>query len=127
MRRFVILAATSTLALLLPLAGPGMLWAEAPRASSTPARWQPPPPPKIWTAPEDHGYMDGVDAAWLDLADHLRPKPSRHLIYQKPPASVKVNRRYFYREGFRKGYDVVYTHARRHLAAAQRSRQPAGI
>ncbi|MFP5230360.1 MAG: hypothetical protein ACLGXA_22315 [Acidobacteriota bacterium] len=73
--------------------------------------WQPPGPPATWPAQENHGYGDGIEAAWTDLAGHLRPKPSRHTIYQHPPSVKPGAGRYEYRLGFRKGYDVVYDHA----------------
>lgn len=73
--------------------------------------WQPPAPPATWPAQENHGYGDGIEAAWTDLAGHLRPKPSRHTIYQHPPSVKPGAGRYEYRLGFRKGYDVVYDHA----------------
>ena len=72
-------------------------------------RWQPPPPPKTWNAQEHHGYMDGIDGAWLDLGDHLSPKPSRHLNWQHPP-NVPVSKQYWYRQGYDKGYQAVYRH-----------------
>ena len=96
--------------LILLLGGGGLLLvAENPHAG--PDGWQPPPPPKNWTAQEHHGYMDGVEAAWIDLAGHLPPKPSRHPKYQHP-RNVPVSRQYWYREGYRKGYQVVYRHER---------------
>src|SRR5579875_1252225 len=81
-------------------------------AGSQQGRWQPPPPPKTWDAQEHHGYMDGVDAAWLDLTDKLAPRPSRHLQYRNPP-NVPVSRQGLYRTGFRKGYDAVYAHEKK--------------
>jgi hypothetical protein len=53
-----------------------------------------------------------VDAAWVDLAARLQPQPQRHLIYKTPPSSVKLDLRYFYRLGFRDGYNLVYAHER---------------
>jgi len=97
------------LGLLLALSS-GSLGAQAPHGTPAPGRWQPPPPPKSWTAPEVKGYTDGVTAAWGDLAAHLKPHPERQVLYQKPPATVKLDERYVYREGFRRGYDVVYAH-----------------
>ena len=84
--------------------------------AASPGRWQPPPPPTSWDAQEHHGYMDGIEAAWLDLADKLPPKPSRHTMYRHPP-NVKVNRIYSYQVGFRKGYAAVYHHDRPDHAA----------
>lgn len=99
--------------LVLTLAlGVGPALTQAPHGTPAPGRWQPPPPPKNWTAPEVKGYTDGVDAAWVDLAAGLKPQPQRHLIYKTPPSSVKLDRRYFYRLGFRDGYNLVYAHER---------------
>jgi hypothetical protein len=85
-------------------------FAQAPHGTPAPGRWQPPAPPKGWTAPEVRGYGDGVKAGWMDLAAGVKAHPERQVLYQTPP--VKVDQRYFYREGFRKGYDVVYAHER---------------
>ena len=99
------------LALLLALsAGAGL--AQAPHGSPAPGRWQPPPPPKTWIAPQVKGYTDGIRAAWVDLAAGAQPHPERQVQYLKPPSGVKLDQRYFYREGFRKGYDLVYAHQR---------------
>lgn len=84
----------------------------ATQGKSVAGRWQPPPPPQSWKAPEVKGYTDGVKAGWMDLAARAKPHPERQLLYRKPPASIGVGQRYFYREGFRKGYDVVYAHHR---------------
>lgn len=91
--------------------GPGPRGVAQNQQGPNPGQWQPPPPPSTWTSAEHFGYMMGVQAAWADLADHLAPKPSRHLDYLHPK-NVKLNRRYQYREGFRKGYRVVYQHMR---------------
>lgn len=92
--------------------GAGGAVAQAALGTAAQGRWQPPPPPQSWKAPEVKGYTDGVKAGWMDLAARAKPHPERQLLYRKPPASIGVGQRYFYREGFRKGYDVVYAHHR---------------
>lgn len=95
----------------LLLAAPSAFPESAAHASSS-RRWQPPPPPRSWPAQKDHGYMDGVQAAWLDLSSGYKPQPSRHMQYRQPPDTV-ISGRYWYREGFRRGYQAVYRHNRK--------------
>lgn len=104
---------TWALLALLMLAVPAL---SAQNQPSGQGRWQPPPPPRSWTAQEHHGYMDGIDAAWLDLADKLPASPARHMQYKNPPG-VPIARQGLYRTGFRKGYQAIYDHQRKAIHA----------
>jgi hypothetical protein len=117
MRRRGIFRVSWGLTVLLALGG-GSAFAQAPHGTPVPGRWQPPPPPKNWTTPEVKGYTDGVKAAWLDLAAGATRHPERQVLYQKPPSGVKLDQRYFYRLGFRDGYDLVYAHEHREPQSA---------
>lgn len=96
----------------------GMAW-PAPAQGTGAQSWQPPPPPKSWKSPEVKGYTDGVRAGWLDLDAGAKAHPGRQLLYRQPPSTIALDQRYFYREGFRKGYDAVYAHHRREEKQAQ--------
>lgn len=74
--------------------------------------WQPSEPPGQWSGAWHSGFHDGIDAARHDIDAHRPPDPDRHDNFRHPdrPRDQRAD----FREGFRRGYQMVYDHARRH-------------
>ena len=73
-----------------------------------PGDWQPVEPPGQWSRAWHSGFHDGMVAARHDIDDHRPPDPSRHDNFRHPDLA-RVDRPDF-REGFRRGYQMVYDH-----------------
>jgi hypothetical protein len=76
-------------------------------------QWQEPgPPPGNWSQAWHSGFHDGAIAAHHDISANRPPDPRRHDTFRHP--DVPHNQRRDFREGFRRGYQMVYHHDWRH-------------
>lgn len=99
----------SLFVVLLGLAMTGaMVPVAAAQEGPPPGQWQPGPPPGQWSQAWHSGFQDGIVAAHHDIDAHRPPDPNRHDNFRHPDLP-RYQRRDF-REGFRRGYRMVYDH-----------------
>ncbi len=70
--------------------------------------WRPDEPQGNWSSAWHSGFHDGIDAARHDIDAHRPPDPNRHDNFRHPdrPRDERAD----FRDGFRKGYHMVYDH-----------------
>jgi len=73
-----------------------------------PGAWQPVEPPGSWSHAWHSGFHDGVEAARHDIDAGRPPDPDRHDKFRHP--DLPRDQRDDFREGFRRGYHMVYEH-----------------
>ena len=67
---------------------------------------EPAPPPGSWSDAWHHGFHAGARAAHDDIGRGLPPDPDRHEDFRHP--HVPHGQRNDFRDGFRRGYQMVY-------------------
>jgi hypothetical protein len=99
----------TTLVLLLGMTlsgGTGMVaYAQGP---PPPGAWEPVEPQGSWSQVWHSGFHDGVDAARHDIEAGRPPDPHRHDKFRHP--DLPPDQRHDFREGFQRGYHMVYEH-----------------
>lgn len=70
--------------------------------------WQPMEPQGSWSHAWHSGFRDGVDAARHDVDAGRPPDPRRHDKFRHP--DLPRDQRHDFREGFERGYHMVYEH-----------------
>ena len=83
--------------------GPAMI------ATAQEGPWQPNEPQGQWSRAWHSGFRDGVDAARHDIDARRPPDPRRHDKFRHP--DLPRDERGDFREGFRRGYQMVYEHS----------------
>jgi len=73
-----------------------------------PGAWEPQEPPGSWSNAWHSGFHDGIDAARHDVDAGRPPDPRRHDKFRHP--DLPRDQRDDFREGFRRGYHMVYEH-----------------
>jgi hypothetical protein len=73
-----------------------------------PPGWVPDAPQGNWSSAWHSGFHDGIEAARHDVDAHRSPDPGRHDNFRHPdrPRDERAD----FREGFRRGYQMVYDH-----------------
>jgi hypothetical protein len=74
--------------------------------------WQPNEPQGSWSHAWHSGFHDGIEAARHDMDARRPPDPDRHDNFRHP--DLPREERADFREGFRRGYQMVYDHDGRH-------------
>src|SRR5208337_4093273 len=67
-------------------------------------------PPQEFRDVQRQGFHDGVEAGRSDFENHHDPNVNRKRNFRRPP--VPPPDRDEYREGFRRGYDMAFSHFR---------------
>jgi hypothetical protein len=70
--------------------------------------WNPDEPQGNWSQAWHSGFHDGIEAAHHDIDAHRPPDPDRHDKFRHP--DLPRDERGEFREGFRRGYQMVYDH-----------------
>lgn len=83
-------------------AGPAMI------ATAQEGQWEPVEPQGQWSDAWHHGFHEGVEAARRDLHEGRRPDMDDHREFKHPDVPREL--RHDYREGFRRGYNMVVEH-----------------
>lgn len=73
-----------------------------------PGAWEPQEPQGSWSNAWHSGFHDGIDAARHDVDAGRPPDPRRHDKFRHP--DLPRDQRDDFREGFRRGYHMVYEH-----------------
>lgn len=73
-----------------------------------PGTWSPDEPQGSWSHAWHSGFHDGVEAARHDVEAGRPPDPDRHDTFRHP--DLPHDQRADFREGFRRGYHMVYDH-----------------
>lgn len=73
-----------------------------------PGAWQPMEPQGNWSHAWHSGFHDGVIAAEHDIDGRRSPDPSRHDNFRHP--DLPRYQHPDFRDGFRRGYQMVYDH-----------------
>jgi len=103
-------------ALLLGVALAGAMLPAARALAASPqvvVQWQEPgPPPGNWSNAWHNGFHDGAVAAHHDINAGRPPDPHRHADFRHP--DLPPGQRRDFRQGFRRGYQMVYHRDWRH-------------
>jgi hypothetical protein len=93
----------------LALSGGTAIAVHAQEGPPPPGAWQPDEPQGNWSHGWHNGFHDGAVAAQHDIESHRPPDPNRHDNFRHP--DLPRDQRSDFREGFRRGYQMVYDHA----------------
>lgn len=67
-------------------------------------------PPQEFRDMQRQGFRDGIQAARRDVENHRQPDAERTMEFQRPPVPLPAQDEY--RDGFRRGYMMAFTHLR---------------